>query len=223
MTPYLSSFGLAVSRAIVELARQLGFYWDVISGRYKSKKTGRFVSASRVLSSMENYAQTAVLPTIENITQRFIDGDMTLERWQVAMIKEIKDSNIISSTAGRGGRKQMTQSDWGRTGARIRWQSSYLDKFASDIAAGNKTPAQIMAQAKMYARLTRTAFHDGLTSAKKAGGFIYEQRFLQPGETCPDCEAYARMGKVSIGTLPEPGQGSQCLSNCNCVKEYYKE
>lgn len=215
----------AVRQRMIDLMRKAGFYWEESSGRYKSKATGRYIKEATVnglMAGRTGYARTGAAADIDNITQRFIDGGMTLDAWQRNMIAINKNVVITASVAGRGGKDQMRPSDWGRAGARVRWQAAQLDRLAANIAAGKYSAAQIAAYARQYAGISNTAFHDGLTAAKQAGGFMYEQRFLRKGETCVDCIGYAAQGKQAIGTLPEPGQNSVCGSNCNCEKRYFK-
>jgi hypothetical protein len=153
------------------------------------------------------------------MTQRMIDGKMSLGDWQRSMAKEIKDAHIISATAGRGGRDQMTQSDWGRVGARLRFEYKHLNDFAQEVKDKGIT-GNTLNRAGMYGEAPRTAFYDGLTAAKKVAAFTEERRITNSKETCPDCIGYEAQGWQPIGVLPEPGQRSVCGHNCKCEKEY---
>ena len=210
---------------LAELQRE-GFRWDTAAARYRDNRTGRFVAEQTIkntfielgegTNSFAGYSQR----NMTNITQRYLDGRIDLRGWQKAMRNEIKDSHIVSATAGRGGRNAMTQADWGRTGARLRQQYGYLDNLAWERYNGTVSDAQMMNRAKMYAGNNRTAYFDGKTAAMKASEMTEERRVLNPAEHCADCIAYAGLGWQPIGTLPEPGQGSACLSNCKCNKEF---
>ena len=155
-----------------------------------------------------------------NITQRYVDGKIDINAWQKGMRKEIKDSHIVSSTAGRGGRDSMTKADWGRTGGRLKQQYGYLDGLALERINGEVSDAQMMARAKMYAGNNRKAYYDGQVAANKDAGFTEERRILHPAEHCDDCEGFEAQGWQPIGTLPEPGEESVCMSNCKCTKEF---
>lgn len=211
-----------VRHAALEFARRVGFYWDKSAARYRSRATGSFIKETAVRGVMERYAETSVKPNIAAITDSFVEGGVSLADWQARVLNEVKSGIITSAIAGRGGRKQMSQSDWGRTGGRIAFQARMLERFAVEIKAEMLTPAQIKARAALYARSARVAYYDGLTAANIDAGLLFEQRFLRPGDTCQDCIDYAKRGRVPIGTLPEPGIGSVCRQNCNCVKKYYK-
>jgi len=211
-----------INTRLTELAKALlAVEWDYELASYVYKSTGKAVANSVMLSWADSY--TVVVKTrIGVLTEKFIDGSITLEQWQQRMAIEIKDGWIVSSNIGRGGREMMTQADWGRTGGRLQYEYSKLREFAEQINMGNLTDAEIMARAQLYANATRLGYWDGLTSAKMGVGFTHEQRFLNPAEHCEDCVMYADMGIQPIGSLPEPGEASQCGRNCKCTKVYYK-
>ena len=202
-----------------ELARA-GFRWDKPSARYRDNATGRYVSEQHVRETVEAFNLDAHRDNVTNLTQQLIDKKISLPDWQQAMAQEIKDAHIVNASAGRGGRNAMTQEDWGRTGGRLTNEYNHLNSFADDIATGNMSDAQIMARANSYSGASRKAYYDGMTAAAADAGFTEERRLLQPGESCGDCIAFEAKGWQPVGSLPEPGQDSQCLSNCNCIKEY---
>lgn len=206
-----------------ELAQRGGFRWDSSIGRYRSNETGRLVSESKILSTIERFNDTTIRDNISSITNRFLDGRIDLPTWQQQMAREIKDGWIVNAMAGRGGKNSMEFSDYGRLGGRLRFEYDRLNQFAQRIAAGELTAAQIRANALLYAGGPRTGYFDGMTAAKRDAGFVAEQRFLRPGESCGDCVYYAGQGRVPVGSLPEPGERSQCMRNCNCEKQYFKE
>lgn len=197
-----------------------GFYWDKGVGRYRDKSTGRLVGEKRILNLGEKYTEQVVKPRINRLTERFIDGDLTLPDWQQRVQKELKDGWTIQSVIGRGGIKQMLPADWGRLGGRLNFEYRRLATFAQEIASGNLTPGQIKFRIGLYVNATRMGFYDGKTSGKRDAGFTEERRRLNPAEHCPDCVGYAAQGWQPIGSLPEPGEASQCQRNCKCNKEY---
>jgi len=74
----------------------------------------------------------------------------------------------------------------------------------------------------LYVNASNKQYWRGKTEAKLAAGFVEEQRFLNPAEHCGDCEGFAARGRVPIGTLPPPGEDSECQTNCKCTMKYYK-
>lgn len=206
-----------------ELAGALTFVWEAATARYRSKATGRFVAESTIRTDMERYNERAVADAIGDITNRLLDGRIDLATWQQRMAAEIKDAHIINLQVGRGGKAVTEFSDYGRAGARLRFQYRKLDDFAKEIQLGDLTEAQIRNRARMYALAPRTAYYDGLTAAKYAAGYIRERRVLNNAEHCQSCVTYAALGWQPIGSLPEPGVDSECLTSCKCEKQYEKE
>lgn len=203
-----------------ELAERLGWAWDASVARYRSFVAGRFVSEATVRATGERFVSQSIESNIENITERFLDGKIDLATWQQRMAAELKDAHIVNACIGRGGRAQMTFSDWGRVGARLREQYRYLNRFAEEIKNGLLSNAQISQRALMYARSARISYYDGLTSAKAMAEFTEEQRVLGYAEHCTDCPDLAGYW-APIGSLPPIGM-TQCLTNCKCTKIYRK-
>jgi len=200
-----------------------GYRWDSEAARYRSRDTGRFVAETTIRNDIERFNTTVIRGNLQDITSRMLDGRITLEQWQGQMASELKDAWGVNVRVGRGGASQMTPADYGRYGGRLRYEYQQLTRFAVEIKTGNLTPEQIQFRVGLYANAPRVGYCDGQTSAHTAAGFIFEARFLNPGESCQDCISYAAQGKVPIGTLPEPGVGSVCQRNCNCEKRYYTE
>jgi len=199
----------------------MNYYFDDRVGRYRSKKTGRFVSENRVINATQDYIDIVVDDDVNYITDRFIDGKLTLQQWQQRMKESLYESWKNSMTAGRGGKEQLTQSDYGRFGGYMASQYRHLANFAWEIEQGKLTEAQIRARARLYGRSARTALWNGVQAAKEAAGMNEERRVLAPEcKHCPDCQYYASLGWVVIGLLPPPGAQCQCGPNCKCKKEY---
>lgn len=217
---YLVRMGKIPTRSNIDLASPT-YTFDPTAGRYRSKATGRFVSEKAILSDIERYNETVLADALEDLTKRMLDGRLDLASWQRQMAQEIKDSFIVNLQVGRGGKNATSFSDYGRAGNRLRFQYQRLNDFAAKIQLGDLTPAQIIANARMYGLAPRTAFFDGVTSAKYAAGYVEERRVLNPAEHCSDCIQLAGLGWQPIGSLPEPGDGSTvCLTNDKCTKQY---
>jgi hypothetical protein len=197
------------------------FEYDPRIGGYRDTQTGRKMSQASVLREAENYHETVLRPNITETTDRFIDGKYSIEQWQEKMTQHLRDAWRDTAVAGRGGKKHMTYSDYGKLGSRLRQEYRYLRNFAQGIKDGKYTEAQIRAIADQYADGPRTAYFDGKTAAMRDdAGMTEERRILGASEHCENCIAYAAMGWQPIGTLPEPG--TQCLGRhrCKCTKEY---
>lgn len=208
-----------------ELQSRAGYTWEQLNARYRSNQTGRFVAEKTIIAEAERYHEQVVAPNIERITERMVNGNMTVSQWQTAMQREIKDAHIISVQAGRGGKKATTQTDYGRQGGRLKFEYRQLDQFAAEIAEKQGTlnelsPAQIKARAQLYSGGSRTAYYDGQTAAQVGAGLKEERRVLGVADHCSPCTGFAAQGWVPISTLPEPGTECEGMHNCKCRKEY---
>lgn len=208
-----------LTRFLVDLASRAGYVWEKVTARYRDKATGRFISEQVLVNLAESFTGFTQ-DNLTSLTDKMISGKMSLADWQRQFAQELKDAYIVNAQIGRGGKNAMTQADYGRIGQRLRGEYKYLNDFAKEIANGDLSAAQIQARVDQYAAGTRKAYYDGRTAAAKDGGFTEERRILNPAEHCEDCLDYAGKGWQPIGTLPEPGEGSQCRNNCKCEKEY---
>lgn len=197
-----------------------GYRWDTDAARYRSKDTGRFVSEIALRLDLDRFNSQVVGGNLQDITDRMIDGRITLSSWQQQIAAELKDAWGVNIRIGRGGASQMTQADYGRYGGRLAYEYNRLTRFAIEIETGNLTPGQIKARMQLYANAVRVGYWDGKTAAGFAAGFTEERRVLTPAENCPDCIGYAAQGWQPLGSLPEPGTNSVCGRNCRCEKEY---
>lgn len=211
---------VVVSPSVVYNLATGGYRWDNDAARYRSKDTGRFVSESALRADLDRFNSQVVNTSLQDITDRMIDGRITLDKWQEQMAAELKDAWGVNVRVGRGGAAQMTAVDYGRYGGRLGYEYNRLNAFAVEIQMGTLTPAQIKARASLYANATRVGYWDGQTAAFRAAGFTEERRVLNPAEHCGDCIGYAAQGWQPLGSLPEPGTQSVCQRNCRCTKEY---
>jgi len=210
---------------VLELAEtgSKGYRWLVTAARYQDIATGRFVAEKTVLRRVDKMNDEKVVSVkIGAITDRFIkDKGYKIQNWQEDMKRQLKDAFIINATIGRGGKNAMTPQDWGRVGGRLAYEYGRLNNFAAQIAKGEYSPEYIKNRASLYAGGPRTAYFDALTRAKAGAGMSEERRILEPGaDHCGDCPDLAAMGWQPIGTLPEPGVGTECGHRCRCSKEY---
>lgn len=116
----------------------------------------------------------------------------------------------------------MTQADWGATGRLIRDQYDYLRNLSKEIADGTQPlDGRLLVRADLYADASNTTYSTMQTRGFIEQGYDEERRVLETGaDHCDDCLDYANQGWQPIGTLPEPGQESQCIVRCRCEKEY---
>lgn len=104
-----------------------------------------------------------------------------------SMRDALRDTYAAEYMAGKGGRNAMTQADWGRLGHMLREQYVYLNEFATEVADGKLSQAQIAARANLYFNSATQAFERGRVAVRG----------------------------ISLPAMPGDGS-SECRSNCKC-------
>lgn len=152
------------------------------------------MAESRLVSLRDEWA-SARREAVRGITQRMIDGDLTLAGWHAEMRDELKLAHGGEYMLGRGGKNAMTPGDWGIVGRHSKAHYDFLDRFADDLAAGKLSPAQAMVRASMY----------------PGSSFVSFERARSEAHGMPRLPVY-------------PGDGgTPCLTNCRChwvIREY---
>lgn len=162
--------------------------WNEDARRYIDTRTGRFISQQAMMGLRDTFA-TAMGGEARKATQALIDAGTPdgLVKWMQDMREIVKTATIDEYILGRGGRWQMTPSDWGRTGQMIREQYQYIQRFAGDILDGKLTPAQMLARAQMYGQCGTEAYEKG--NAQAMGGLNLP---AYPGDGSSECLVYCR-------------------------------
>jgi hypothetical protein len=121
-----------------------------------------------------------------------------------------------ATAAARGGWAQMSQSDWGYTGALIKRQYQYLDRFALDIQTGKqRLDGRLLQRARMYGKAARSSYEQMRRREMVKLGKTEERRLLGPAEHCPGCLIEADKEWRPIGTLAPIGS-QECRTECKC-------
>lgn len=184
-------FGDLLSAQIIERMRSItmrAFSWDESARRYRYEN-GQFVSAARVRELTTESLDDSI-DRVAALAAEYDNGALNLNDFHAIAREEIKRNHIRQYIAGRGGRDQMTPSDWGRVGRQLRDQYDYLDGFIADIDSKNLTVGQIQTRLQMYINAGNNAYWSG----------------------------YLISQGLPANALPAvPGDGSTvCLTNCRC-------
>lgn len=94
------------------------------------------------------------------LTRQLVDGDITLQDWQLKMREELRQSALQQYVTGKGGIVGQT-TDYLALGPELRSQYRYLSKFALAIekaAQQGKSLAFAVPRAQLYARSTQAIF-----------------------------------------------------------------
>ena len=198
------------------------FTWDEATQRYRDS-AGRFVARSRVRGAIESAIADAKAD-MRAVSNRLRSGSISADEWYSTMRGAIKDVELLSGAAARGGFDQMTASDYGRVGAAVKKQYAYLDRFAGEIEAGLKLGNGFVARAVSYGNAGRALYSAMVGDGMEAAGFDIERNVLGLGETghCEgpgSCLEQSARGGVPIGELVPIGN-RLCRGNCQCWIEY---
>lgn len=192
------------------------------AGAYQDTTTGRFLSNAAVRDSLDTYIDNAQDP-MESLYSLLRSNQISVADWQLQMRDQIKSTHVNAAASAMGGRDQMTQSDWGRTGQLIRGQYEYLDNFAQQIADGLPIDGRVQERMKMYTEAARGT-HEKFTQIRMGNaGYDMESSRLDPqAKHCEgegSCIEQAGRGFVPLGELIPIGQRI-CKSRDRCTMEY---
>jgi hypothetical protein len=166
--------------------------YDEPSRRYRDAASGRFVSAAGERAIRDDYIgrkQAAITEAAGKVAS----GELGVAEWERTMQRTLREMHGTQLAFGRGGRQQVTATEWQRLGGVVSEQERYLADFAAAIARGDLTPAQIAARAAMYGDAARSSYHRG--------------------------KAAAYDGLALPGYPGDGGDGAVCLSRCLCSWE----
>lgn len=196
-----------------------GFIFERNTARYRDTSNGRFVAKSRITSLMENQVATTE-QRMAQIMQGVADHSIAPGVAQEAMRDEVRRLNLANAALGKGGIEQLDFRDYGRVGNQLRDTYARISNLVDGVANGNVTLPQALQRIDGYALEARNQFFAAQRAASQATGRTYEERrILHAQESCPDCIDYAAQGWVPQGTLPLPGEQSQCGKYCRCTME----
>lgn len=192
------------------------FSYDARTQRYRNDTSGRFVAWREVRAQVDRVIDSGA-NRMQALTERLVRGELTVADWMRAMGGEIKTQHLLAAVTARGGWEQMSPSDFGRLGAKLRNEYGYLRRFAEQIARGEiPLDGRVVARSRLYAHAARVEYEQ---IRREAGIYTHERRVLHASESCEDCVEYAARGWRPIGTLPPIGD-SRCGVNCRCTFEF---
>lgn len=149
-------------------------------------------------------------------------GTISIIDWQTAVAFELRELTSEMYLLGIGGWGQMTPEGWESLEERLTDIFGAIDELGGTLSGGELTLAQAMGGLRRLVGRVWSAFWDGQTKYAEGRGAAWEERVLDPGARhCASCVAYADMGRVPVGTLPMPGEESECGPYCRCTILYY--
>jgi cytochrome P450 len=196
-----------------------GFIYERGVSRYRDTSNGRFVARSRINSLMEQQVSGSE-NRMAQIVQGVADKSISPGAAQEAMRDEMRRLNLANAALGKGGIEQLDFRDFGRVGNQLRDTYARIGNLVDGVENGTVTLPQALRRIEGYALEARNMFFAAARAASQATGRMYEERrILHAQESCPDCIEYAAEGWTPQGTLPLPGEQSECGKYCRCTME----
>jgi hypothetical protein len=193
------------------------YRWNATAARYVDAR-GRFVPRELVRRELDD-ALAAAKQRMAGISEAFRTGGISSNDWFAEMRQLVKQVQLYSATAAKGGWAQMSPADFGRVGGIVREQYGFLLNFANQIAAGLPLDGRFLRRVAMYAESGRRTFHRTETAEMTTRGLDEERSILHPADHCTDCVVEADKGWQPIGSLIPIGE-RECLGGCKCTMEF---
>ena len=195
-----------------------GYEWVPAAHNYR-RPNGTFVKRDRVLELLETSLNNRERTMLKGTTA-FVEGKISARAWVSRQSTMLQREYLQNAALAAGGWDRLTDADLARIQARLNTEFGRIASMADQITAGQVTEAQALARIRMYQGGARREYYDVERETLPATGegmVRLERRMLGPTEDhCKTCPDLADQGWQPEGTLPVPGEGSECDGNCRC-------
>jgi len=196
-----------------------GYTFSRSTARYHDTTTGRFVARSRITDLLEQNvagAEDRMAQIVQGVFAKEIEAGYA----QTLMRDELRRLTLQNAALGKGGLDQLTFRDYGRAGIQLRDSYARMTNMLQGIERGEVTLPQALRRIEGYTLEARNQFFAAQRdAAMQTGRMMEHRRVLHAKESCVSCVDYAAQGWVPLGTLPLPGQLSECGKYCACTEE----
>lgn len=198
------------------------FYFNSRSQRYHYRDSGAFVSQAAV-DNLTSRAIAQKRNEIRDLGEKLLGNLVTLDEWEKQTAGELKKLHTWTYLLGKGGQKNMSQSDYGKLGLRLSYEYGYLRGFSEKIRDEGLSEAQFLARLELYINKARGTRQIAVQASHKSAGYLWERRYLSAVENCKSCVSYSALGWQPIGSLPAPTERCECQANCKCYLKFSKD
>lgn len=204
------------------MSPRVRYQFQESTGRYRGP-SGRFVSQREVRAAVDKMI-AASGQRMRGLTEQFRQRALTLGEWEQAMRRELSTLHVAAATVAKGGRAEMSQSDYGRVGQLVREQFEWLRARADKITSGEQfADGSLSAISQLYAEAAR-ATHQVIVSREMAVRGFTEERNILDREAAHclgdnSCPGESARGWVPLGTLIPLGK-RRCGPNDRCHFQY---
>lgn len=192
------------------------FTFDAATHRYLSA-SGKHVTQAELRGFVDK-AVSSARAEARAIAEAFLEHGNSAE-YETAMKALLKNEYLSLSMIANGGREQMTDVLWGRTGAVLKSQYQYLEAMGRNLDEGLISEAQLLARSELYANAGIGTFESFLRDGMVEAGMSEALNILGGGNNCSECPSLSDEGWMPVDDMPMPGE-RECLVNCNCSVEY---
>lgn len=194
------------------------YEWDAGLGRYRNAANGRLVGTADVRAALDRALRSEGLRA-RDLAEQLRAQAITVREFDAGMREVVKNTQLFSAAAGRGGWAQMGAREYGMVGARVREQYGFLAQFTSELRAGLGRDGTFLNRASSYAEAGRSLYHEVERDVREATGATEERSVLHPADHCAGCADQAALGWQPIGEAVPIGQ-RDCMNGCVCTMEY---
>jgi hypothetical protein len=162
---------------------------------------------------------------LEQLAADLKAGNITIAEWEAGMRQYLREQYEAAMILAKGGRGNITQSDWGYDGAALKKQYQYLSNFANEIKANPEkwlAGTRLDARMDLYKDSAYAALEDFRAREALQVGATHEKNELGDADHCPGCYEAQGAGIVPIGTLVPVG-ARDCMVRCKCTMHYYRQ
>jgi hypothetical protein len=193
---------------------------------------GNLITRRELKALIDNLTAT-VQKDAAKIASAFDAGELSASAFADAMSELLTSAHIVAASVGKGGRELMTAADWGKVGAKIKWQNGYLEKFAKKLATGTLSKANTLNRARSYVNSVYISYAKTFLESQaevlqpETDKVITDENMLcrlvqNSEEGCEECSADADEGWMPVSEMGELGSRI-CGDYCKCEIEFEDE
>lgn len=202
------------------------FIFKKSTGQYKYKGNHAPVSQERVSTEVD-FVSRKMSDLMATISERLRAGQINDTEWLIQMTDTLRAGHRAVAIIAGGGKENMTPSDWGFVGAKIKAELAYLSNFAREVEArpaGSKLTTAFVSRARSYSQAIYPTYEQAVRRRHIRNGTANaEQNILDAlAEHCDQCPEESDKGVVPIGTLVSIGD-RLCGSRDRCRIEFSME
>jgi hypothetical protein len=198
------------------------FKWDAKQGRYR--QNGRFFAANKAMAAVDAFLTAQGKDVGGELFQALREGRLSLKDAQLVGERAIARAHLTAAMAAKGGKAQMSQSDYGRAGGIVGGElNHWRDRFKS-LENGAPLDGRVASAFRAYFAAAANTYWRVEDLEMEKRGFDQEENVLDDGAhhceakgVVPSCPQVTRNGRYPVGKMPRRGERA-CRWGCRCRK-----